>query len=898
MESRLTRLDDIDGEVSIITNQPTSKPTAYKVNCENAANNKNVSKHNGTKPSTTEDEIFHWLDEFSSVMCSVAGNTNYELLEYLLTSYQKNISRVFYSCCFLKPFRFVKLKNHIKNTLIFFYFCWRNVKERISDDYTYLDKMTEIVRMYLDLEVLSSSKDNDSFDNLSANILHAIHIYLDNSEEHVFKVLLKSKCVTKTFSRIYSPIFQKYFSNLKSNAETLSNFAYVRYLLAFKLWKKIVSSREEKTKITDMALIKLGSLVPKMDPELSQFIPEPPAGEQSGTLWLMQSNILDFRKICDGFLTLEAKMHSSSFSTEFEELNLKGSNAFLQLDLDDGFKQKADTKLVQTRKNKPVPKRVFPKLKPGEVLSIDLTIDNEVEEEININKRKIKEKQQWLKEAKVHRKFKKPQPFPKRTKLVQLADAHSTESCENLEKTRSENASISSKTVYGLDKYSVCSPVEENIVSSQTAENKANALRDQKTSAVASLKNMCQKCCDITSNSATQKSNTNKNSADFVHSSTTYVTSVCDKLRTSVLHNKSRDIFNYTTEGISSRSGKLLPTDWDNRFDRTEICAVSTTVGDHASESSSGAWTDYNSADSEAPDAIASPTSEIFINSCKIQCEEVGEETELGGFSTTASDPLTPEKTIDVCLSETVARTTPTKLDIWSAEMNTLGFHKFSEDLASYLDQQIPSDSLLEGSLGPTGILNSLLDFDLIGRVDSSQTDFVYSNVQAIDPNLLRKDPEEFDFKISNLFSDDSPPSFESEEGMEMMNESEKSGDSPEMVESEMKVREELSEAIETPDGREEQIKEEVSSTSRKILEARVYNTRHKRKSAVWRNLMETKDPKRRKRSRRFSSLSSDTEDILRREKRVQLPFKKRCCHTYQREIIEKKNVGVIKKGV
>lgn len=89
MESRLTRINDIDGEVLIITNEPTSIPTAHKVNCEKAASNKNESKQYGTKYSTTEDEIFHWLDQFTSVRCSVAGNANYELLEYLLTSYQK-----------------------------------------------------------------------------------------------------------------------------------------------------------------------------------------------------------------------------------------------------------------------------------------------------------------------------------------------------------------------------------------------------------------------------------------------------------------------------------------------------------------------------------------------------------------------------------------------------------------------------------------------------------------------------------------------------------------------------------------------------------------------------------------------------------------------------------------
>ena len=535
------------------------------------------------------------------------------------------------------------------------------------------------------------------------------------------------------------------------------------------------------------------------------------------------------------------------------------------------------SKLVQIRKKKLVPKRIFPKLKPGEVLSIDLTSDNEEAEEININNRKIKEKIQWLKEAKVHRKFKKPQPFSKRTKLVQVADTHSTESCENFEKTCSEMVLLSDTANSDVN-LSICTLVEENIVSSQNAENKTNTFRNKKTSAVANLTNMCQKC-NCTSNPAPQTSHTNKNNVDIVHSSRTYVTSDCDKSRTSVLHNESRDTFNYTVEDISFLSGKMLPTDWDNRSDKTEICAVSTTVGDHVSESSSGAWTDYNSVEYEVPDAIASPRSKILINSCKIQCEEVGEEPKLGGFSINVSDSQTPEKTIDICLSETVVRTSPIKLDnIWSGGMNTVGFHSFTEDVTSYLDHHIPSDSLLEESLGTTGILNSFLDFNLLGHVDSSPTDFVYSNVQAIDPKILRKN------HLQNV---------ENEKKTGMINEPEKVDDNPELIKCEVEVSEEHIEMVEKPVRSGEQIKEEVSSTSRKIQEC---NARHKGNSIVWRNLMETEAPKKRKRWRRSSSLSSNPEDLFRKEKRVQLPFKKRC-HTYQREIIQDKKSGIIKKG-
>ena len=91
MESGLTKINDIDGELSIVTKEPIFRNNAHKVDCENAASNTNEEKKYDTKDGSTEDEIFpwSWLDEFTSVMCSVVGNTNYELLEYLLATYQK-----------------------------------------------------------------------------------------------------------------------------------------------------------------------------------------------------------------------------------------------------------------------------------------------------------------------------------------------------------------------------------------------------------------------------------------------------------------------------------------------------------------------------------------------------------------------------------------------------------------------------------------------------------------------------------------------------------------------------------------------------------------------------------------------------------------------------------------
>lgn len=70
-------------------------------------------------------------------------------------------------------------------------------------------------------------------------------------------------------------------------------------------------------------------------------------------------------------------------------------------------------------------------------------------------------------------------------------------------------------------------------------------------------------------------------------------------------------------------------------------------------------------------------------------------------------------------------------------------------------DIENSSTPLPEGSLGTTGILNSLLNFELT-NMDSLPNDFMYSNVQAVNSRLIKKSFEGVVFSMKNESESDS----------------------------------------------------------------------------------------------------------------------------------------------
>jgi len=91
---------------------------------------------------------------------------------------------------------------------------------------------------------------------------------------------------------------------------SITDIAYIRYLLAFKMWRKIDKTAEKKEKINSMAVSLLGLHMPKLRNELLEFMPKPPTDEENETLWLLQSNSLDLKQAHKYFLIFEDKMDS------------------------------------------------------------------------------------------------------------------------------------------------------------------------------------------------------------------------------------------------------------------------------------------------------------------------------------------------------------------------------------------------------------------------------------------------------------------------------------------------------------------------------------------------------------------------------------------------------------
>lgn len=108
---------------------------------------------------------------------------------------------------------------------------------------------------------------------IAAKILAAMYIYLDSSEEHIFRVLLRIEHATEKYTKICHHLFMKCFTNLTTKTTSMTDVAYIRYILALKMWKKMEDDSDKKEKINKLALVLLGPRMPKLRDELLDLVP-------------------------------------------------------------------------------------------------------------------------------------------------------------------------------------------------------------------------------------------------------------------------------------------------------------------------------------------------------------------------------------------------------------------------------------------------------------------------------------------------------------------------------------------------------------------------------------------------------------------------------------------------
>ncbi|KAL6261676.1 hypothetical protein P5V15_006765 [Pogonomyrmex californicus] len=407
--------------------------------CQSSKNAKTYVKAQQSEDITvnnnTIEEIFPWLSKFNKIIHSCTGNRNYRHLERLLLLYTQNIlssipeSNVKFNDA-------INFKNHINNMLIFFHLYWLDIKQDITDHSPYLNKISVLLNLYIDMELKSFMKKRTShdrdFSKIVAKILAALYIYLNNSEEHIFRVLLRIKHTTEKYRKICNHIFMKSFTNLQTKTTSITDVAYVRYLLAFKMWRKMEETSDKKERINKLALMLLGPRMPNLQDELLEFVPKPPS-QDNETLWLIQSNSFDLKQVHNHFLLFEDKMdnsissqcvktiHPNQSSSKSQKLqvnslfrrnNFNGETSDQKINKEylDGLQ---NNNMLSINENKSLDQTYLQKKgtrnlkqlkkirkKPRKTIIIDLTGDDEIDIPCKIKRKKTKRNSECLKATK------------------------------------------------------------------------------------------------------------------------------------------------------------------------------------------------------------------------------------------------------------------------------------------------------------------------------------------------------------------------------------------------------------------------------------------------------------------------------------------------------------------
>ncbi|XP_018360951.1 PREDICTED: uncharacterized protein LOC108759811 [Trachymyrmex cornetzi] len=292
--------------------------------CEN---NKNTKKRLKSQEKSLEDirlednnkieQLLPWLLKFNKIIRSCTGSRNYEHLERLVFFYTQNILSSVAENTVEFNDKINLIKNHINKMLIFFHMYWLDIKQQNVDYSQYLNKISALLNVYIDMELKTSSHVVKDSSEVAAKILAALYIYLNNSEEHIFRILLRNTH-TKKYTKVCNHIFMRSFTNLKTKTTSITDVAYIRYLLAFKIWRKMeetakkLNLSDQKKRIDELALMLLGPRMPKLQDELLKFVPRPPIQEKNETLWLIESNQFDIKEFHKQFLLFEDKMDNST----------------------------------------------------------------------------------------------------------------------------------------------------------------------------------------------------------------------------------------------------------------------------------------------------------------------------------------------------------------------------------------------------------------------------------------------------------------------------------------------------------------------------------------------------------------------------------------------------------
>ncbi|XP_069697034.1 uncharacterized protein [Periplaneta americana] len=248
------------------------------------------------------ESVFPWLKNFGNLCRSSLSSKNVKLLENLMTVYLQHVS-IDVKNCYMKPNRAAKLKKCMNEALLFFHMFYQDVREPMEQSF-YLNKMTDLLSMYIDMEIKASRRRKETTKKIVSRLTSALFIFLDHSQLHMLDSILKAKLITKANKEICIPILRKLMNSL--HMTPLYEMLYVRCVLVFKLWKKmILKDADEKKRVTQLAVKKLNVAKNFLDKSnlLVEVLPRIPKSKKNITMFFMQAKF-NLKTACKAFLKI------------------------------------------------------------------------------------------------------------------------------------------------------------------------------------------------------------------------------------------------------------------------------------------------------------------------------------------------------------------------------------------------------------------------------------------------------------------------------------------------------------------------------------------------------------------------------------------------------------------
>ncbi|KAE9532780.1 hypothetical protein AGLY_009861 [Aphis glycines] len=206
-------------------------------------------KYVDCQETLVEMSFIKWLAGFRLECRMISCSTHTELFIGLFNFFCLNIAPEMVDCR-NKINKSTLLKSYLEQSMMFFRGYYKRIKRIKGDtlDIIYYDRMSSMLAYFIDLKLMASQrfKENSSHKRTSSKINTMIFVFLDQKLDYMFDTVFQLYyifygSVSTNLGTIMLPVFKKLLSE-HPIPKKMKFLTYLRYILCFKLWKKIIHS--------------------------------------------------------------------------------------------------------------------------------------------------------------------------------------------------------------------------------------------------------------------------------------------------------------------------------------------------------------------------------------------------------------------------------------------------------------------------------------------------------------------------------------------------------------------------------------------------------------------------------------------------------------------------------